>query len=112
MKDSGFKIGDKVFLKPIDEIKKIREYYTEQGYFKKEYNERFYNDLITVSRNEEYEISNIRLYSDAAHIYEIFVKDLEFVTSSWVLTQEYFIHAYSEELVDNNIPSIFGMMDG
>lgn len=109
MNNSGFEVGDKVRLKPIDEIMWIREQYTKQGLFRGDLNYKFEADIKKLYEDNVYTIEDIRLRME--NVYEIFIKESD-IGGRWVLTQEYFVPFDIEEQVDNDIPLLFGMMEG
>lgn len=109
MNNSSFEVGDKVKLKPIDEIMWIREQYTKQGLFRGDLNYKFETDIRKLYENNVYTIEDIRLRMDS--VYEIFIKESG-IGGKWVLTQEYFVPFDIEEQVNNDIPLLFGMMEG
>lgn len=111
MNNSGFEVGDKVKLKPIDEIMQIREKYTKQGYFRGDLNYKFEADIRKLYEDNVYTIEDIRLREGMVNVYEIFLKESG-IGGRWVLTNEYFIQSNIEEPVDNDIPLLFGMMEG
>jgi len=111
MNNSGFEVGDKVELKPIDEIMQIREQYTKQGLFRGDLNYKFEADIRKMYEDNVYTIEDIKLRNSMENVYEIFLKESS-IGDRWVLTQEYFIPFNIEESVDNDIPLLFGMMEG
>ena len=109
--NSGFEIGDKVKLKPIDEIMRIREQYTKQGFFRGDLNYKFEADIRKLYEDNVYTIEDIKLRGSMENVYEIFLKESS-ISGKWVLTQEYFVPFNIEGQVDNDIPLLFGMMEG